>query len=41
MAYNLKLLGEDPQIMATVGHDFGPYASRLDNLGISQRHVSA
>ena len=39
IAYNLKLLGEDPQIMATVGHDFGPYESRLDGLGISRRHV--
>ena len=39
VAYNLKLLGEDPQIMATVGHDFDPYASRLDGLGISRRHV--
>ena len=39
IAYNLKLLGEDPRIMATVGHDFGPYASRLDELGLSPRHV--
>ncbi len=39
IAYNLKLLGEEPAIMATVGHDFGPYAQRLDGLGISRRHV--
>jgi adenosine kinase len=39
IAYNLKLLGEDPGIMATVGHDFGPYAKRLGELGISDRHV--
>jgi len=39
IAYNLKLLGEDPQIMATVGHDFGPYEARLESLGISRRHV--
>ncbi|HUL55784.1 MAG TPA: carbohydrate kinase family protein [Usitatibacter sp.] len=39
IAYNLKLLGEEPQVMATVGHDFGPYESRLDSLGISRRHV--
>ena len=39
IAYNLKLLGEDPQIMASVGHDFGPYESRLENIGISRRHV--
>src|SRR5471030_764842 len=24
IAYNLKLLGEDARIMATVGHDFAP-----------------
>ncbi len=39
IAYNLKLLGEDPWIMATAGHDFGPYAQRLGELGISDRHV--
>jgi adenosine kinase len=39
IAYNLKLLGEDPQIMATVGHDFGPYESRLVSLGIARRHL--
>jgi adenosine kinase len=39
IAYNLKLLGEDPCIMATVGHDFGPYAARLEELGISGRNV--
>jgi adenosine kinase len=39
IAYNLRLLGDDPWIMATVGHDFGPYAERLQALGLSQRHV--
>ncbi|MFZ3322921.1 MAG: carbohydrate kinase family protein [Usitatibacter sp.] len=39
IAYNLKLLGEDPHVMATVGHDFGPYEERLRSLGISQRHL--
>ena len=39
IAYNLKLLGEEPAIMATVGHDFAPYAQRLENLGLSARHV--
>jgi adenosine kinase len=29
IAYNLKLLGEQPKIMATVGHDFEPYAEWL------------
>jgi len=39
IAYNLKLLGDDPLIMATVGHDFGPYEERLGSLGLSTRHV--
>ncbi|MGZ5098320.1 MAG: carbohydrate kinase family protein [Usitatibacter sp.] len=39
IAYNLKLLGEDPWIMATVGHDFPPYARRLEELELSPRHV--
>jgi adenosine kinase len=39
IAYNLKLLGEDPQIMATVGHDFEPYRQRLEQLGLATRHV--
>ena len=30
IAYNLKLLGGDGLIMATVGHDFAPYAAWLD-----------
>ena len=39
IAYNLKLLGGSPLIMATVGDDFGPYAARLEKLGISQQHI--
>jgi adenosine kinase len=39
IGYNLKLLGEDPWVMATVGHDFGPYAARFGELGMSMRHV--
>ncbi|AOY01082.1 carbohydrate kinase family protein [Jeongeupia sp. USM3] len=39
IAYSLKLLGGDPLLMATVGSDFGPYAQRLDNLGIARTHV--
>jgi adenosine kinase len=39
IAYGLKLLGEEPLIMATVGHDFDPYERRLDLLGLSRRHV--
>ncbi|TJZ68601.1 carbohydrate kinase family protein [Chitiniphilus eburneus] len=36
IAYTLKALGDDPLILATVGSDFGPYAARLDRLGISR-----
>jgi adenosine kinase len=39
IAYSLKLLGEEPLIMATVGHDFDPYERRMDQLGLSRRHV--
>lgn len=39
IAYNLKLLGGSPLIMATVGDDFGPYAARLEKQGISQRYI--
>lgn len=39
IAYNLKLLGENPQIMATVGTDFAPYSAWLDQLGISQHLI--
>jgi adenosine kinase len=39
IAYNLKLLGDHPEIMATVGHDFDPYARRLEALGLSQRYI--
>jgi adenosine kinase len=39
IAYNLKLLGDDPLIMATVGHDFDPYEARLEALGLSPRLV--
>lgn len=39
IAYNLKLLGEDPLPMATVGQDYDPYRQRLDDLGIRQEHI--
>jgi adenosine kinase len=39
IAYNLKLLGGDPLIMATVGDDAGPYFERLDALGLPRTHV--
>jgi adenosine kinase len=39
IAYGLKLLGEEPLVMATVGHDFDPYERRMDKLGLSRKHV--
>ncbi len=39
IAYNLKLLGGEPVIMATVGEDFAPYASRLERLELSRECV--
>ncbi|TAJ80695.1 MAG: carbohydrate kinase family protein [Gallionellaceae bacterium] len=41
VAYNLQLLGGRPLIMATVGDDFGPYATRLEKLGLPQTHIRA
>jgi len=40
IAYNLKLLGGDPLIMATVGDDVAPYLERLERLGLSRAHVT-
>lgn len=34
IGYNLKLLGGEPLIMATVGDDADPYVYRLDRLGL-------
>ena len=34
IAYHLRLLGEEPWIVATAGSDFGPYAAWLDQRGI-------
>jgi adenosine kinase len=39
IAYNLQLLGGNPLIMATVGDDFAPYATRLEKLGLAQQHI--
>jgi hypothetical protein len=36
IAYNLKLLGEDPLPMGTAGRDFEPYRQWLDQLRIRQ-----
>jgi len=37
IAYNLKLLGEDALVMATVGEDIQPYLERFEALGIATR----
>ena len=39
IAFNLKLLGEDPLPMGTVGTDFAPYADWMDRFGISRQYV--
>ena len=39
IAYNLKLLGGSPLIMATVGEDAEPYLRRLDAMGVERTHV--
>ena len=39
IAYNLRLLGGEPLIMATVGEDAESYYRRLDALGIARTHV--
>jgi adenosine kinase len=39
IAYNLKLLGGEGLIMATVGHDFAPYAAWLERSALRQTHV--
>jgi adenosine kinase len=39
IAYNLKMLGENPLPMATVGQDFEPYRKWLKKCGIRQDHI--
>jgi len=39
IAYNLNLLGEEPLIMAVVGHDFEPYSQWLGKNGISSEFI--
>jgi adenosine kinase len=39
IANNLRLLGEDPLILAAAGNDFGPYAEHLDSLGIRRSGI--
>ncbi len=39
IAYNLKLLGETPLPMGTVGSDFGSYADWMDKQNISRKYL--
>ncbi|MEK7992052.1 MAG: carbohydrate kinase family protein [Thiotrichaceae bacterium] len=39
IAYNLKLLGGEPLLMATVGADFAPYADWMDQCGLSRDYI--
>jgi adenosine kinase len=39
IAYNLKQLGGEPLVMATVGEDIEPYLYRLQRLGIDAQHL--
>jgi adenosine kinase len=39
IAYNLNLLGEEPLIMAVVGHDFEPYSQWLSQNGLSSQFI--
>ncbi|MBT4032543.1 MAG: carbohydrate kinase family protein, partial [Methylococcales bacterium] len=40
IAYNLKMLGEEPLMMATVGQDFGPYQQWLEKFAIRTDYVT-
>jgi len=39
IAYNLRLLGGDPVILASVGHDASDYVERIAAMGIDTTHV--
>ncbi|MEZ4672837.1 MAG: PfkB family carbohydrate kinase [Caldilineaceae bacterium] len=39
IAYTMKLLGGDPVILATVGHDFGDYRRWLEEQGLSTAQI--
>ena len=39
IAYNLKLLGEEPIPMGAAGRDFGPYREWLEQQGIRRDHI--
>ena len=40
IAYNLKMLGEEPITLSTVGADIGSYADWMSTNGIDQRYVT-
>ncbi len=40
IAYNLKMLGEEPLTLATVGADIGSYADWMSSHGIEQRYIT-
>ena len=39
IGYNLKMLGGEPLVMASVGDDIGPYLERLARQGLSDSHL--
>jgi adenosine kinase len=39
IAYNLKLIGGEPVVLAAIGSDGGDYLARMDNLGIDRSSV--
>jgi adenosine kinase len=41
IAYNLRLLGDSGYVMATVGHDFAPYAQWMDSHGVPRDYIQA
>lgn len=39
IGYNLRMLGGDPMVMATVGEDIGPYLERMAGQDLSSSHL--
>ncbi len=39
IAYNLRRLGIDPILLATVGQDLGEYADWMDRAGVDRKHL--
>ena len=39
IGYNLRLLGEQPLVMAAVGEDIAPYLARFEKLGMGAAHL--